>query len=884
MKWRRLIVLPRRDARTIARDVDEELAFHLREREDELVAAGVPREVARERARQAFGDVDDARRYATALDTRTASAHRRRDRMDDLRQDVVYAFRRLRRAPGFTLAALATIALGIGATTGVFSVVHGVLLSPLPYPAPEQLVRVWSANRSAGVDRASVSAVDVDDWRAQRQQVADVGAWFYQTNGTGLDLTGDGEPERLTAVFVTPGFFPVMGVTPLLGRLPRDDELVRGGPDRVVVLSHAFWQRKYGGQPSIVNTAITLQGEPFTVIGVMPPAFNWPGPGVDLYASFSIFTDEQIPRFRGVRVLQVVARAKPGVPPEAVGTEIGTIARRLASRYPESANWDGATVAPLREAITGDVSRSLWVLLGAVAMLLLIACVNVASLQLARATAREGEVSVRAALGATRGRLVRQLLTESVVLSLLGGLLGIGVTLLTLRGVRFLAADQLPRGTEVRLDATVMLFALGLSLLAGVIFGLFPAWRTAKDLQPALRGARGSTGPMRMGLRRTLVIAEVALAMVLVIGGGLMVRSFRALNRVDPGFVAENLLLFTFTVSSERHGEQWPQVYARILERVRALPGVEAAGAAKDAPLRGPGESTSFRLPGMVVPPGQDPPTVAVLHVSDGYFKAIGTRLLGGREFLPSDRSDAPFVVVANESFARRWFPGQDAVGKRLVFGDSTQVEIVGLVNDIRQTEVASDASETLYFHVQQNGRVRMSLMVRTRTTPLAMAPAVTAAIREVDPLQTISSITTMEDVVRDSLARPRLLTTLLGAYGLTGLLLGALGLYGVLAYLVQQRRKDIGVRLALGATRGQVLGMIIGHGLRLTAIGVAVGALLALAMGRAVAGVLYGVVPSDAFTYVAVAAVLFATAWLASWLPARRAAGIDVVATLRND
>ncbi len=848
------------------------------------MATGLSADEARARARLDFGDVEDARRYATAIDRRTEGDRRRHDFLGDLRQDVTYTLRSLRSAPGFALTALATLALGIGATTGIFSVVNSVLLRPLPYPAPEQLYRVWSANRTAGAVQVTTSAMDLDDWRAQRERLTDLGGYWFQTGGSGLDLTGMGEPQRLTAVFVTAGFFRTMGVTPELGRLPRDDELVRGGPDRVVLLTHAFWQRQFGGRADVVGRNVTLNNEAFTVIGVLPASFAFPTSQADLFASFSLFTDDQIPRLRFVRLLGVVARAKPGVSEAAVMAELQTIAQRLAARYPENAAWDGVTVRGLKASITGDVTRSLWVLFGAVGVLLLVACVNVASLQLSRATARAGEVAVRAALGASRARLIRQLLTESVVLAVAGGLLGMLVAVLTVRGIAGMASEQLPRGAEVGVDARALAFALVLSLITGAVFGLFPALRVARDLQPTARGTRGIAGPSRGNVRHALVISEVALVMVLVTAGGLMLRSLRALNQVDPGFRTDHLLVMNFTLSEGRVGGDYTQAYTQILDRVRAVPGVAAAGAAKDAPFRGSGETIGFRLPGMVVPAGQDAPSSAMLNISDGFFHAIGARLLAGREFTRSDRRGTPFVCIVNQAFAKRWFPGVDVVGKRLVVGDTTTVEIVGLVNDIRQTEVASDPPETVYLHELQNSRVRMTLLVRTIGDPLASAAAVRAAIREVDSQQAITATTTMDDATRDALARPRLITTLLGSFSMAGLLFGALGLYGVLAYLVQQRRRELGVRLALGASRQRVLQMVIGQGLRLTAIGVAIGTVAALASGRVLATVLFGVKATDPPTYLAVVAVLFSVAWIASMLPARRAASVDVVETLRSE
>ncbi|MBK8250535.1 MAG: ABC transporter permease [Gemmatimonadetes bacterium] len=667
------------------------------------------------------------------------------------------------------------------------------------------------------------------------------------------------------------------------GRLPREDELVRGGPDRVVVLTEPFWRRRFGADPSVVGRALTINGSPFQVIGVLPATFTYPSAAADVYVPFSIFTDDQIPRLRFVRLLGVVARARDGTSQGEVSTELHTIATRLAARYPENAAWDGVTVRPLHGSIVGDVSRTLWLLLGAVGLLLLIACVNVASLQLARATARAGEVAVRTALGASRGRLVQQLVTESLVLASLGGALGVATAYGLVRLVRIAAADQLPRGGEVVLDGTVLAFATGLSVIAGLLFGAVPAVSASAWTADALRSTRSATGLRTRG-RRVLVVAEVTLAMVLVVAGGLMVRSLRALTGVDLGFRPDHLLVVSYSLSTERHGDNYPLVYERILQQVRAVPGVVSAGAVKEAPFQGTGERVGFRLPGMVVPAGEDSPTAAMLNVSDGFFAVMGTRVEGGREFLPADRRDAPPVVVVNRAFARRWFPGRDAVGERLVFGANAGVEIVGVVQGIRQSEVAAEAEPTIYVHEMQQGRVGVNLVVRTHGSPLAIAAAVRRAIREVDPLQVIRTTFTMEEAVRDALARPRMLVVLLGAFGILGLLLGAVGLYGVLAYLVQQRRKDFGVRLALGASHQRVLHAVLAEGLRLAGMGVVLGTGLALAVGRWLSSVLYGVRAGDPLTLVVVALVLMTTAAVASVLPARRAASTNLLTALRAD
>lgn len=882
---KRFISLPGRSAGRIAQEVDEELAYHLEARTNALITHGLSADDARRQAEREFGDVNDARRYLNQVDRKTNAARRRKDYWGDLKQDTRYAIRALRRSPGFALTAIVTLALGIGANAAIFSVVNAVLLRPLPFPRPEALYKVWSSNPKDGMSRAGVSPVDLDDFRAQRKVLEDIGGYWYAAGGSGIDLVGRGEPQRLSAVFTTAGFYGALALRPELGRIPREDELVRGGRDRVVVLSHAFWQREFGGDRTVVGQSLTLGAEPYEVLGVLPRDLNFPARDVDVFVPYSTIPDESIPRLRQVRILDVVARARPGATLEQVRAETNAIAARLAGTYPENAAWGATLVKPLREAITGEVRTGLLVLLGAVAFVLLIACVNVASLLLARASVRGREIAVRTALGAIGGRLVRQLLTESLVLAMAGGVAGIGVAFAGVRALRLLGAKEWPLGADASIDARVLAFAFATTIVTGLLFGLVPALRASKtDLQRDLRaGGRGVAGDRGLRLRHGLVVAEVALAMMLVVGGGVMTRSFMKLLAVDPGFRSDHALVLNYTLSTERH-PQYTQVYQDILERVRAVPGVLAAASIKDAPLRGVGERVGFRLPGMTVPAGQEGPTAAMLHVSDGIFRTLRAPLVAGREFLPTDRAGAPLVVVVNEAFQRQWFPGESALGKALLVGGGVSAEIVGVVNDIRQQSMAEEADPTVYVHVPQNGRVRMNLIVRTRGEPLALVGAVRDAIWSVDRQQAISAIFTLEDAVRESVARPRLLMVLMATFGVLGLSLGALGLYGVLAYLVNLRQREIGVRLALGADRQMIRRMFVRHGVALGVTGVGIGVVGSLALGRFLRGVLYGVDPADPLMLALVAITLLAVATASSWIPARRAASVDPAVTLREE
>jgi putative ABC transport system permease protein len=888
---KRLFNFPWRTARDIRADVDDELRFHIEERTRELTASGIARDAARAQALREFGDVDDARRYISALDRGTESATRRKDYFGELRQDLTYALRKLRSSPAFTITAIATLALGIGANAAIFSVVNGVLLRPLPFPHPEQLLKVYSTNRSSGNLHASVSPLDLDDWRAQRSALADIGGFWYSDGGSGVDLTGDGDPQRLSATFIAPGFFSTLQVGAAEGRLPREDELVRGGPDKVVVLSYGFWQRQYGSSQSVIGRTITLQGAPYQVIGVMPRNFAYPSDRVDAYIPYSTITDDMIPRIRPVRILDAIARMRPGMTVAAAGAELNTIAARLSAQYPENAAWGETTVLRLRDDMTGDVRTALLVLLGAVAFVLVMGCVNVASLLLARASVREREIAVRAALGAGRGRIMRQLLTESIVLALAGGVAGIAVARVGVGALLALSAGQLPRDTDVHVDGAVLLFALALSLLTGLLFGLVPAIHASRAaLQGTLREAgRGVAGGARR-LRNALVIAEVALAVVLVVGAGLMTRSFVQLMSVDPGFRPDHLVAVNFTISTTRHGKNWQQYYRDVIDKARTVPGLVSVGATKDAPFRGNGERDSFGPPGYVVKAGEDPPTARMMHVSDGYFQTIGARIIGGREFLPSDRADGPNIVLVNEAFAKHWFPGENAVGKSIgmaptqINGMGAPAQIIGVVGDIRQTSMDEPGRETIYEDNMINGRVKVALVARTAGEPITMARKLREAIWSVDKEQPITSIETFEDVVSGSMARPRLLTVLLGSFGALGLILGALGIYGVLAYLVNERQREIGVRIALGAPASSVLWMFVGRGLALTGAGLAIGLGGALMLTRLMSGVLYGVKATDPLTFAAVGSILLGVAALASWIPARRAAHVDPVEALRSD
>lgn len=883
---RRLIRYSRGKGRDVHADVDEELRFHLDARTDELVSEGLSLAEAREQAEREFGDIEDAREYMADLDRATIRARNRKDYMDELRQDIVYALRRLKSSPVFFITAVVTLALGIGANTAIFSVVSGVLLRPLPFPESEHLYRVHTANTVTGDTKVPMSSPDIEDWRAQRQRVTDVAGFWYVEGGSGLDLTGQGEPRRLSVAFVTAGFFTTLGVAPMEGRVPLDEEMVRGGQDHVVVLSHGFWQRQFGGSPDVVGTTVTLSGGSYEVVGVMPASFTYPSDRVDAWVPYSSIPDESIPHIRPVRILTGIARGAPGVPIEVVSDELNGIARGIAEEYSSNRSYGAATVEPLQQSITGPVRAGLFVLFGVVGFVLLMACVNVASLLLARATMREREIATRVALGAGRGRVVRQLLTESVVLSLIGGACGLGVAFVLVQGLLGLSAGQLPRDSNVHIDATVLLFTLGISGLTGLLFGVVPALRAAsRSVQQTLRaGGRGLAGGDGRRLRNGLVVVEVALAVVLVFAAGLMTRSFAALLEIDPGFQPDNLLAVNFSISTARHPDgTYVNVYGQVLDAVRTLPGVISVGAVKDAPFRGEGERWNYTIPGQTIAPGEDEPSAMVLHVSEDYFRTIGARIVEGREFTVQDRAGAPFAVVVNEAFARQAWPDGESTS-RFIGVDDESIPVVGVIGDIRQSAIEEAATPTIYVNNFQNSRVKVTLVARTAGEPLLMARNIQDAIWAVDPEQTITSIFTYDDIISDALARPRLLTVLLASFGILGLTLGGTGIYGVLAYVVNQRQREIGVRLALGAHPPAVLRMVLGSGLRLAGAGIAIGLLGAFTLAGYMRGILFGIEPTDPVTLAAVTVTLLGVALLASWLPGRRAAAVDPAEALRWD
>ncbi|HEX5438243.1 MAG TPA: ABC transporter permease [Gemmatimonadaceae bacterium] len=811
--------------------------------------------------------------------------------MDTLLRDIRHALRSLRRSPGFTLVALLCLALGLGANIAIFTVIDGVLLQPLPYRDPSRLVRIFDVNAKSSIFTGSFSPQDFDDLvRGSHDAYASVGAYLFTPGMSGMNLTGSGEPERVGDALVSADFFRTLGVPAARGRTLRPEENVPGA-DREVVLSDGFWRRRFGADPRVVGRTVTLDGQPFTIVGVMPASFRFPAGDPDVWAPISLITDDDIPHIRSLRWMEVVARLRPGVSVATAQSQTTALLARLAAAYPKSnEGWGSAHVLTLHDAIAGDVRPALLALLAAVALVLLIACTNLANLLLTRGSARQRELAVRSALGAGHRRLVQQLLTESVILALVGGALGFLVGEWGVHVLVAMGGSELPRADAIQPEGRVVVFAVAVTLVTAFLFGLLPALRAARADYQALRdgGRAGSAGRERRRVRSALVVAETALAMLLLAGAGLMMRSFWTLSHVDPGFNAERVLSLRLT-SPDANGVDEEQWLARqraergqILQRLASLPGVTAVGGSKTLPLHGGGEPYEFSIPGRASSSPVLPQSGAYI-VTPGYFRTLGIPLVRGRSFTDADRPPAPLVVIVNQAFAREYWPGESAVGKTVRL-DTADIRIVGVAGDVRNNGLATASATAVYLPDSYAFRSNFNVFIRTTGDPLRLVQAARRTIHEIDPRLPISDVTTLQQVVTDTVARPRFFTVLVGLFGGLALMLAAIGMYGVISYTVRQRTHEIGIRMALGARQGSVLGMVMRDAFVLTALGIAIGLAGALLLTRFLSSLLYGVAPTDAATLVVTALVLCVVAGFASWLPARRATHVDPVIALRDE
>jgi putative ABC transport system permease protein len=811
--------------------------------------------------------------------------------MEKLFNDVRYAIRSLISHRGFTLIAVITLALGIGANTAIFSVVNALLLRPLPFTEPDRLVQVWEMLSKLGRNSGQASYPNFADWREQNQVFEQLAAYTDRT----FNLTGAGEPERIQGALVSPAFFPMLGIKPPLGRvlLPEEDH-----PHKVfsVVISERLWRRHFNSDPQIVGQTIRLDSESFTVVGVVPEIADVTGLPTDTEVWISMSHSSGFDNRRG-HYLNVIARLKPGVTREQAQADMNRIAGRLAAQYPDSNTDHAVRLVPLQEQLVGDFKLALQVLLGAVLCVLLIASANVANMLLARGAGRQKEIAIRSALGAGRWRLVRQMLTESVLLSTVGGAVGL---LLALWGVYLLVAfgpSELPRVKEIVVDSRVLGFTVSISMLTGIIFGIVPALQVSRPnlneaLKESVRGASSGGGDRR--LRSLLVVSEIALSLVLLVGAGLLIRSFHKLQSVNPGFDPQNLLTMELSLRGPDYQENAPVInfYHQLLAKIKALPGVEAAGIRRYVPIAVDEDFAylSFMVEGRVPDPANRP--IAYYNVvSPDLFRTMDIPFTRGRPFDAHDVMKAQNVIIINETLARRYFPGQDPIGKRMTLNDETPnpkeedwATIVGVVKDTKPRELNSEPVAEMYVPFAQDPHRSMAVMIRTTNKPAAMVAAVRREVRELDSNLPIYSIRTMHSVISESIAAPRFRTSLLAVFAIVALTLAMVGIYGVMSYSVTQRTREIGIRMAIGAQPRDVFRMVLGQGMLLTVAGLAIGLAGALALTRLMTTMLFGIKPTDPATFVGVAVVLAMVAVIACYIPGRRATKVDPVDSLRYE
>ena len=866
--------------RGLKADVEHELSFHLDMRVRELIAQGMTPEEARAVALRRFGDYDGSRRECLEIDERRRRRMTRTEYLQELKQDVGYAIRMLRRSPGFTIVALLTLALGIGANSAIFSVVHGVLLQSLPYRDGDRLYRVRMLYPD-GTPYSSLSAPDFMSVRRDTRAFDQIEAYATSV----FTMVGAGEPREVQGVAVSDGLFGLLGLPMETGRgFVREDH--HPGRGNVVVLDHGFWLRHFGGITTMVGQTLSLGGRAYAVIGVLSPGARLPV-AADLYAplEYNASFDASTATQRRSEFLAVLGRARPGVDEKAVDADLHHIGTALQTMFPETNGRLTFNAVSLRDHIAGDARTPLYMLLGAVAFVLLVACANVANLLLARASSRQSELAVRSALGAGRGRVFRQLMTESVVLGVAGGVLGLAVAYL---GTRALVAAQpadIPRLDEIGVDGRVVWFTLGLSLLTGLVFGILPALQMAgRTLTQVMReGGRGSGASTGHRLRAALVVVEMALAVVLLTGAGLLIHSFVQVTRVAPGFQIDKLMAFRLSLQGPSY-ERGEQIRTRVQEfeaRLLALPGVTAAAATTVLPLSGGGAVLDFEVENAPPPPANVNREILVASVTSGYFDAIGAPIRRGRGLSASDTSEAPLVAVINDAAVRKWFPDRDPIGHYVVVGGQRRA-IVGVVGDVLQRDLSQPAAPHLFAPYAQRTARTIRMVVRTAADPLAHAPAIREALRSIDPDLAIMAFTPFTELVDNSMARRRFYMTLLALFAGVALALASSGIFGVMSYAVAQRSREISIRMALGAHASDVLRMIMHRALVLAAIGVVVGLAAALSLARVIQGQLYGITSFDPVTMIGVTVALAASALAASFVPARRAAGLDPGDALR--
>lgn len=819
-----------------------------------------------------------------SLHERPALGRRTANMWADLWQDARYGVRTLRKSLGFTLVAVLTLALGIGANAAIFSVVNAVLLRPLPYPEAEQLVYIVESNLEKGWASFDVSPPNFVDWRKQSESFTEM----FAVDTEPYSYTGGELPEQLPGLRVTEGFFDVLRVHPALGRGFLATEF-QPGRERVVLLSYSLWQRLFAGRPNVLGQTMPLNGEVYTIVGVMPPDFRFGGRSTGLWAPL-VFNAGELSR-RGAHFLVVFGRLRGGRTLEQAQAEMDQIAERLRSEYPNTNRGWGVSIRRVHDAAVAGVRKALLVLLGAAGLVLLIACVNVANMQLTRATTRVREVAIRTAMGASRLRLLQQLLVESVLLAVVGGGMGLLLAYWGVDAVLALSPDLLPRQSEIAVDAPVLVFALLLSLAVGAVFGLAPAWLASRTNSWAALKEGSPTGAVagRRRLRSLMVVTEISLALMLLVGSGLFVRSFSRLTSVPPGFRTDHALTMSVTLPRTKYPEpkQMAAFFERLHERLATLPGVDSVAMTSLLPLGGDDDEIySFQVEGQPEDPNRESPSALYYVVTPGYLHTMGIPLLSGRDFTAQDTDQSTRVCIINDVMARQLFTGRDPVGQRIRLGRNTDSvrEIVGVAASVKHYGLMDRPTFQLYELLPQRPRREMTILLRTSVEPTSLAGTMGRALRDVDPEQPAVFVRTLEELQWNSMALPRFRTLLLGLFAGLALVLASVGLYGVMAYSVAQRTREIGLRMALGAQPGDVLRMVVREGMVLVVLGVAIGLAGALGSSRVLASLLFEISPWDAATLSAVTAGLALVALLACYLPARRAAQMDPMGALRYE
>lgn len=863
----------------VEQELDEELRYHLERQVEENLAQGMASEEARYAALRAIGGIEQQKEKCRDM--------RRVNFIEDLVQDLRYGVRVLIKSPVFTTVAVLSLALGIGANTAIFSVVNNLMLRPLPYPDSQQIVDVWHTppqESFPGLSRFSVSPGNYLDWKSQNASFEQMAAYGY----AGFSLSTGDDPVAVIGAAVSSDFFSVLRSNASQGRtfFPEEEQQ---GRDQVVVIGHGLWQRAFGANPNLIGQTVTLNSQSFTVIGIMPAGFQFPREA-DLWVPLAWDDNER--QTRSIHDYIVIARLKQDISLAQAQAEMSTISSRLEQQYPEANKGWGAVVIPLQEDLIGDIRPALLVLFSAVGFVLLIACANVANLMLARGANRQKEIAIRIALGAGRARIVRQLLSESILLAAAGGLLGLLLASWGSKLLMQLSADSLPNPGEIGIDKWALGFTLLVSFGAGIVAGIAPAFQFTKaDTSETLKQGTGRSGgsSVKQSTRKALVIFEVALSLILLIGAGLMIRSFWKLQHVDPGCNTSNTLTMSVGLSSIKYSDPHQQAafFDRVLEQVSVLPGVVSAGATTTLPLAGSGSTQPFTVEGRPASAVAEQPMALMRYISPDYFRVMGIPLRQGRFFTDQDRESEVPVIIISEAMARQFWPGQDPIGRRLTPSFHLQQgprEIVGVVGDVKAQGLDADVSAMMYLSYKQAPRPYMTLVTRTASDPQNSIRAISKAIYTVDKEQAITNVRTMEQVLADSVSGQRFNMTLLITFAVLALVLAAVGVYGVMNYSVTLRRRELGIRMALGAQAVDVLRLVLGQGLTLTLIGVGAGLVGAYGLTRLMANLLYGVTATDFLTFASVSGVLMAVGLLASFLPARRATKVDPMIALRQE